>query len=1015
MNQPPLANPFLESRLNTGSDYRPEWDVPELNRSITDYLAEKIRQVKGRVQPDPGQMISVLLSPPGYGKTHLFGRIGHNLGDEVLFVFVPAFEDVSRPLDHIRWHVVEALFRQTAGKPSFLQRTLARLCQPSFVQYVSQFPPSLAARYQSLLPSLQDGTEEVLDLVQAVTSLEPFRRLATSIAHRLPHIPFPIVNALALGWSPLADLARCWLRGDSLPKDDLAALELPENADPPSPLEVLKAIAPLMQYQTPLVICCDQMEMVLKSPKGPEQITAELVEILHQVPNQVLILSCLQTEWETFLNRSFLAFRQRIGKPQRLGDLNENQAVELIVRRMQTWVEKEPQREKTWPFAEASIRTYVRDCSQNPRTLIQRCGQLFADWLEDGRKDLLYVTAPKDVADPAKLFLQLWNTELESIARDPKVSWSNYQEERLYRGVHELLILARDAGRELSDVRVRNVAEGALRQRGKVTRRAAAVDLTVGQQPSRVVVAVTTLNNGQNFRFYFEDIEFALQEQTAGCLLVHRQAEFQMGAATRERYESLLGKRLRLFSLDQELTAMHRLECLLRFLDRATSQELQIDNVTLSYKDCQDYLLKTAVMDDFNLLRELGSWRKTEAASERAVIKTVDHKDAVGTAVGDRAGDRHLQSTVAPSVVLAPVANVRSESEQEAKSWACEKLKVLVAKLKLWGLPVSPVGVEVGPSFARLKIEPSGSRTTFNKVRDKTTDLKIQLGLKIAPLIDSQPGCISVDVELPHRRTVSLKEVLASPPADLNQRPAFPVGTDVAGQPHWLDLSDTADCHLLVAGQTGSGKSEFLRALVAALALRIDSDQLQFVLIDPKRVTFNLGNLESPYLHAPIAYDAEAALLLFAWCMDETRKRYDILAEKRKTNVSQLEDQTLLPRIIVVVDEFAELLAEKQTKSALNGLLKQIGALARAAGIHLVLATQRPDKDVVTPLLKANLPGRIALLVASEANSKLILNNPSAAYLLGKGDLLWQHGGGLQRLQSPFVSQTELEKALRAH
>src|SRR5262249_19258908 len=158
------------------------------------------------------------------------------------------------------------------------------------------------------------------------------------------------------------------------------------------------------------------------------------------------------------------------------------------------------------------------------------------------------------------------------------------------------------------------------------------------------------------------------------------------------------------------------------------------------------------------------------------------------------------------------------------------KLGLLATKLKLWGLPVNPVGVEVGPSFARLKIEQAGSKTTFNKVRDKTTDLKIQLGLQVAPLIDSQPNYISVDVELPRRRTVTLAEAIAKPPAGPDGRPAFPAGVDVAGRAHWLDLSETSDCHLLVAGQTGSGKSEFLRAAIAALAARLDYGQLQFVL-----------------------------------------------------------------------------------------------------------------------------------------------------------------------------------------
>src|SRR5262249_39488178 len=157
--------------------------------------------------------------------------------------------------------------------------------------------------------------------------------------------------------------------------------------------------------------------------------------------------------------------------------------------------------------------------------------------------------------------------------------------------------------------------------------------------------------------------------------------------------------------------------------------------------------------------------------------------------------------------------------------------------------------------------------------------------------------------------------------------------------------------------------SEFLRVLCAGLARRLSPDQLQFVLIDPKRVTFNLGSLESPYLKFPVALDTEEAMPLLQWCLDETRRRYDLLAQQKKTNVGELDDATLIPRVVVVIDEFANLLEDKSSKAVLTSLLKLIGAMSRAAGIHLVLATQRPDKDVVTPLLRDNLPGRVGLQV----------------------------------------------------
>jgi S-DNA-T family DNA segregation ATPase FtsK/SpoIIIE len=282
----------------------------------------------------------------------------------------------------------------------------------------------------------------------------------------------------------------------------------------------------------------------------------------------------------------------------------------------------------------------------------------------------------------------------------------------------------------------------------------------------------------------------------------------------------------------------------------------------------------------------------------------------------------------------------------------------------------------------------------------------------VRPFIDAQAGYISIDVQLPNRKTVTLDQVLAEPPQGKQGESAFPLGQDVAGLTHWLNLADTGDCHMLVAGTTGSGKSEFLKAMIAALARRYQYEQLQFLLIDPKQVTFNFSG-ESPYFPRPVANTVDDALPLIQECFEETERRYAVLKQQHLENISQLQGAAALPRLVVIIDEFADLMADKESKNALEKPLKRIGALARAAGIHLVLATQRPEASVVTPLLRSNLPGRISLKVASEADSKLILGVPDACHLLGKGDLLWKHGGGMLRLQSPFVTRDELDRCLR--
>jgi S-DNA-T family DNA segregation ATPase FtsK/SpoIIIE len=231
-------------------------------------------------------------------------------------------------------------------------------------------------------------------------------------------------------------------------------------------------------------------------------------------------------------------------------------------------------------------------------------------------------------------------------------------------------------------------------------------------------------------------------------------------------------------------------------------------------------------------------------------------------------------------------------------------------------------------------------------------------------------------------------------------------------KPHWLNLAEPSTCHILAAGTTGSGKSEFLKAMLAGLASRLSPLELRFVLVDPKRVTFNFPKT-CPYLEHPVAHTVEEAMPLVEKCFAETERRYALLEKRGLEHVGQLKGKDALPRIVFVFDEFADLMAERDTRKELESSLKRIGALARAAGIHLVLATQRPDKDVVTPLLKANLPTRICLRVDGERNSKIILDEEGGENLLGNGDLFWKRGGGIIRLQGAFVAKVELEKMIR--
>ena len=624
-------------------------------------------------------------------------------------------------------------------------------------------------------------------------------------------------------------------------------------------------------------------------------------------------------------------------------------------------------------------------------------------------------------------------------------------------------MLYREADYAVQGARLNNIQDNALQPGAKSKRPACLLDVAGNAGNCSIIVAVTKFSTGHSVPHYLTAVENALAAGNAkviGLVLVHPPAELPWGKGpTRDRFEKLRDARrqLRTFSLVNRHETHARLLALLGLLDEARARLLQLGDQPISESGCLALLKETGVLRNLDLYREIfENWPSlvpdAVAAPSVAVLGV---PVTVAAVVESPAAPVRAAPVAAPAVRTAPQASAKSAptaafpapapvagngatkpaaalasgipipagasaaplaraaEAEDNRAWANARLEELVSKLKIFGLPVEPFqpnGTEIGPAFARLKVKPLG-KTGVNQVRNKAKDLMIHLNLQSIPVIGQQPGCIAVDVQLPARQTLTLSSIAAAG-GDAAGRPVFPVGQDVSGKTYWLNLADPADCHLLVAGTTGSGKSEFLKVVLAGLARQLQPQQLQLVLIDPKRVTFNFPGA-SPFFHAPVVHTADEVLPLVKWCLMETERRFEILQARGKEDVSQLAGADALPRVVVVFDEFADLMDDKDTKKELEGLLKRIAAKARAAGVHLILATQRPEAGVVTPLLRSNLPGRIALHVASEADSRLIIKGPDAAYLLSRGDLLWQQGGTLQRLQSPWVSREELLGWLR--
>ncbi|MCS6849686.1 MAG: FtsK/SpoIIIE domain-containing protein [Gemmataceae bacterium] len=1011
-------NPFRAQRLNAAQDYIPSWDVPSLNEPVSRRLKALIEHLRGRDRPDPTLKIPVLLAPPGYGKTHLFGRLAHQLNQQALFVFVPQLEDIRKPLEHIRWHTVESLFRVVKDEPTPLERLLARISRPSFLASFDKLPPSWKARHAAVHARLATSDDAVLEIVRGVRQLAPFRELADSAVPRFPELRSDVVRALMLGWSPERHTVRRWLRGESLAEADLARVQLP--AESPDAGQVIRAVAALMRFQTPVVVCCDQLESVLRDLEvGPMCLSCALTGLLQEVPNQLIVLSCLEDKWLDMRDRVHASFLHRV-ETFKLDHPNEEQGIDMVRRRLKDWPGARPERGDTWPIREQAIRELLVKHQPHARALLETCAQAMDRWLEENADRWIErLLDDEPPADLAAWFVQQWERELHAIRSDPRRQPEESDASRIVRSLEEAFRLLHEAAWEIGGVRLRHLSTERLKwTRNKQSAEQNIVLLTVESCDAQatVLVAYSKIANGHEFRSFFSKLLKRAEEGVRGMLLVSPGERIPIGASYRQKFEDAqTAGRLRRFSLSEHPEDVAALEGFLSLLDRARAGELELARQTLGEKDLWDLTIKTGVMANLSLFSAALCWPSDARVSEAASMPLRAAAEQVSRGLDARGGDVAV-GLLQPATPVGGVAGMGATPSATLDTTipridATPLLHRLVEVLRRLNLSVVEEGVQVGPAFARLKVRPIG-RTSAQRVRQKTEDLKIHLHLSRSPLVSSEAGSIYVDIPLPDRQVVFLGPLLEQPEGAAEGEPQVPIGVDLARQVHWLNLADPGDCHLLVAGANGSGKSEFLKVILASLARRLTPFQVQFALIAPERASFSFSG-ESPYFRHPVAHTVREAVSLLQDCFNEAERRTKLLKARQLRQVAQLPNGEGLPRVVVMVDELAELMADRQARRVMETSVKRLGAKARAVGVHLILATQRPEASVVTAPLRSNLSGRITFAVASEADSMWFLGCPDAAYLLGRGDLLWKRGGRLMRLQAPLVSHDELESILR--
>ncbi|MGD2180526.1 DNA translocase FtsK [Lusitaniella coriacea] len=334
----------------------------------------------------------------------------------------------------------------------------------------------------------------------------------------------------------------------------------------------------------------------------------------------------------------------------------------------------------------------------------------------------------------------------------------------------------------------------------------------------------------------------------------------------------------------------------------------------------------------------------------------------------------------------------------------------LVAVMKSFKVDVAYLGAVVGTSFIRVKLKPNLGVKVASLLK-LSDDLQVQMGCPVPPMIATQPGYVSVDLPREDRQIARFEDYIQRKKHPVGEPVMIALGIDLDGKLVEADLSDPNTCHFLVGGTTGSGKSEFLRSILLSLLYRHSPQSLQIILVDPKRVTF-FEFEEMAWLRAPVVKESDRAIELMEELVIEMEQRYQKFEAAKCANIDTYNQKHSppLPRIVCIFDEYADFMAEKATRSTLEQSIKRLGSMARAAGIHLIIATQRPEANIVTPIIRSNLPGRIALRTASEADSAIILGGKptEAAYLLGKGDLLYFGGAQLHRLQSLYAVNNSL-------
>lgn len=409
-----------------------------------------------------------------------------------------------------------------------------------------------------------------------------------------------------------------------------------------------------------------------------------------------------------------------------------------------------------------------------------------------------------------------------------------------------------------------------------------------------------------------------------------------------------------------------------------------------------------------------------DEAAEYADVSAISLEDVVvppnsplptspAAVIADETGERPYELPKVTHILSKHIKKENDTLAQEIK----ENAQVLQHTLESFHVNAKVVSFCHGPAVTRYDLEPAPG-VKVSKITNLAEDIALQLATS-SVRIEPVPGKAAIGIEIPNRtlESVQLREVLENPQfQEASSKLTVGLGMDISGQAIFADIGKMP--HLLVAGATGSGKSVCINTLISSILFKATPDEVKLILIDPKMV--ELSNYNGiPHLMVPVVTDPKKASSVLNWAVQEMEKRYSIFANHGVRDIKSFNrryTQEKLPLIVIVIDELADLMmvSPKDVEDAICRILQK----ARAAGIHMILATQRPSVNVITGIIKANLPSRISFAVSSQVDSRTILDRGGAETLLGKGDMLFSPQGAPKpiRVQGAFISDEEVEMLL---